>query len=250
MKAPFALIFLAGSVCLNMVLIGRLQTLNQRPVGPVAAPEPAPAPVAAAPFHWSQLESSDYATYIANLRAIGCPEQTVREIISADVDDSYASRREPLLKIIAAGGPAGDVDQTQAALTQLRSEEAAVIRNLFGIPNSTNAPAVAAYVPAPGKRVRSAAPVVEETNAVMPLVFQAVDTNLVKLTPAQLQSIGEVRQTFMTDLGTNLDVNSPEYFKRWQAAQKQSDSLLGGMIGRQAQLNYKAAAQSPSSTGN
>jgi hypothetical protein len=37
------------------------------------------------PFQWSRLESRDYRTYIANLRAIGCPEQTIRDIITADV---------------------------------------------------------------------------------------------------------------------------------------------------------------------
>lgn len=36
-------------------------------------------------FSWQQLESRDYATYIKNLREIGCPEQTIRDIIIADV---------------------------------------------------------------------------------------------------------------------------------------------------------------------
>src|SRR3569623_2104048 len=35
---------------------------------------------------WSHVESPDYATYIANLRSIGCPEQTIRDIIIADVN--------------------------------------------------------------------------------------------------------------------------------------------------------------------
>jgi len=44
-------------------------------------------------FLWSQLESPDYATYIANLRSIACPEQTIRDIIIADVNALYARRR-------------------------------------------------------------------------------------------------------------------------------------------------------------
>lgn len=36
-------------------------------------------------FSWQELESQDYPTYIKNLRAIGCPEQTIRDIIIADV---------------------------------------------------------------------------------------------------------------------------------------------------------------------
>lgn len=41
---------------------------------------------------WSHVESPDYAIYIANLRSIGCPEQTIRDIIIADVNALYAKR--------------------------------------------------------------------------------------------------------------------------------------------------------------
>lgn len=43
-------------------------------------------------FDWRQVESEDYRQYLANLRTIGCPEKTVREIIQADVNDLFASR--------------------------------------------------------------------------------------------------------------------------------------------------------------
>jgi LysM repeat protein len=41
-------------------------------------------------FSWREIESEDYPTYIANLRAIDCPEQTIRDIIIADVNALYA----------------------------------------------------------------------------------------------------------------------------------------------------------------
>jgi len=44
-------------------------------------------------FNWSQLESADYRQYIANLRAIGCPEVTLKDIIMTDVMRLYAQRR-------------------------------------------------------------------------------------------------------------------------------------------------------------
>lgn len=44
-------------------------------------------------FSWRDLESSDYPTYIENLRYFGCPEQTIRDIIIADVNAMYARRR-------------------------------------------------------------------------------------------------------------------------------------------------------------
>ena len=47
-------------------------------------------------FTWSEVESEDYPTYIANLRDIGCPEQTLRDIIIADVNALFAKRRNDL----------------------------------------------------------------------------------------------------------------------------------------------------------
>jgi hypothetical protein len=42
---------------------------------------------------WRDIESEDYLGYVRNLRAIGCPEATVRDIILADVDELFAARR-------------------------------------------------------------------------------------------------------------------------------------------------------------
>ena len=44
-------------------------------------------------FVWSDIESEDYPTYIANLRLIGCPESTIRDIIVAEVTQMFARRR-------------------------------------------------------------------------------------------------------------------------------------------------------------
>ena len=44
-------------------------------------------------FSWRDIESGDYATYVANLRDIGCPEQTIHDIIIADVNALYARKR-------------------------------------------------------------------------------------------------------------------------------------------------------------
>src|SRR5258708_1482997 len=44
-------------------------------------------------FSWRAVESEDYPTYIANLHDIGCPDQTIRDIIIADVNALYTRRR-------------------------------------------------------------------------------------------------------------------------------------------------------------
>ena len=43
-------------------------------------------------FRWAQIESEDYRTYIARLRSIGCPEQTIRDLIIADLDKVLAPK--------------------------------------------------------------------------------------------------------------------------------------------------------------
>jgi hypothetical protein len=43
-------------------------------------------------FQWRQLESEDYKSYIERLRSIGCPEQTIRDIVIADLDKLLAPR--------------------------------------------------------------------------------------------------------------------------------------------------------------
>src|SRR5881396_1203923 len=46
------------------------------------------------PFNWESVESSDYKQYIANLRSIGCPEETIRDIIRADVNRLYDEKKK------------------------------------------------------------------------------------------------------------------------------------------------------------
>lgn len=41
---------------------------------------------------WAQIESSDFPTYIANLRAVGCPEPTIVDIITAEIEELYAEK--------------------------------------------------------------------------------------------------------------------------------------------------------------
>jgi hypothetical protein len=48
--------------------------------------------LAAQMFRWSQVESDDYRAYIERLRAIGCPDQTIRDLIIADIDKLFAPR--------------------------------------------------------------------------------------------------------------------------------------------------------------
>lgn len=205
-----------------------------------------PAPVASPtaerrPFHWSQIESGDYRIYVANLRAIGCPEQTIRDIITADVDSLYAARRQPLEAKLAAstfvGGPAADGE-----LRELRDQEASAITALLASPpaaaNMTSAPsALAAETPTPGSdrqeprntalafqaiqngdpsgrelgvTASDVAPGFQSSRSVrhtppatisMPLVFHEVDPSVLTLNPRQAQVVNDLRQKFIEAVG-------------------------------------------------
>jgi hypothetical protein len=92
---------------------------------------------------WSQLESADYRQYIANLRAIGCPEATVRDIIITDVMRLYAARRGKFYQNGRAFRYWETDEKRKLKQTQLEEREAqlalidkelpAVLRELLGI---------------------------------------------------------------------------------------------------------------------
>src|ERR1700742_2319118 len=44
-------------------------------------------------FTWEQITSTNYLEFVKNLRAIGCPEQTVRDIVTSEINRVYARRR-------------------------------------------------------------------------------------------------------------------------------------------------------------
>jgi len=73
-----------------------------QPAPTASTPAPVPAPLQAQPakpvqsFDWRLVESEDYKKYIANLRSIGCPEETIRDIISADVKKLFDARKRTL----------------------------------------------------------------------------------------------------------------------------------------------------------
>jgi hypothetical protein len=44
-------------------------------------------------FTWEQISSTNYVEFIKNLRAIGCPDQTINDIVASEINRIYARRR-------------------------------------------------------------------------------------------------------------------------------------------------------------
>lgn len=94
-------------------------------------------------FDWRMVESEEYPKYIANLRAIGCPEETIRDIITADVNKLFDDRRKTLTGEITnrfeywkpwARRSIAAYDETKVkAQQELANEKRAVLKVLLGI---------------------------------------------------------------------------------------------------------------------
>ena len=84
--------------------LAQLRQLEADPAPNMAAPPPASAAAGSATsapaqsFDWRRVESADYRQYIANLRSIGCPEETIRDIIRADVNQLYEEKKRQVRK--------------------------------------------------------------------------------------------------------------------------------------------------------
>ena len=88
-------------------------------------------------FRWSQLETNDFEAYVANLRAIDCPDHTVRHLIIGEVEALYGEReanaqRPKAFWETATQRRAGEASalREQAALEE---EERATLRQLVGV---------------------------------------------------------------------------------------------------------------------
>ena len=99
---------LAFSICLNIILAAgygllfRQPSLNDALVGTGSEISENPDSMSAprtvvmnrpAEFSWEQLESKDFAVYIKNLQAIGCPSDTIRDLVVAEVEQQYALKK-------------------------------------------------------------------------------------------------------------------------------------------------------------
>src|ERR1700690_2442954 len=143
--------FLAISMMCNLVLVAVFVVVRHGSTPGPAAPAPAMSPAATpktAPawsaakgtpvpvVPWRLIASAAYRQYIANLRAVGCPEWLVRDIIVADIDDLYnqKSRADPV-----NFAPWQGADQRRKAarsrsvkLDALRQEKRALVKSLLG----------------------------------------------------------------------------------------------------------------------
>ena len=159
---------LIGSLAMNVVLAAlwlAARAQKPQPAPAAAGVEPAPAGevrtnvvVRRQFFTWSELESENYPRYIENLRSINCPEQTVRDIIIADVNQLFQKRRSagliPASRQWWQSGPDPALERLAARqLAALERERRTLLESLLG-PDwdapTASAPTVAIMLPLDG----------------------------------------------------------------------------------------------------
>ena len=91
-------------------------------------------------FNWREVESSDFRKYIANLRSIGCPEETIRDIIITDVNKLYAAKlatvtgRTKDFKFWKSGNAKTKLaSESRKQLRELQNEKRELIKDLLGV---------------------------------------------------------------------------------------------------------------------
>ena len=157
MSRQFWLLF---SLMLNMMLAGIVATelhsrpttsirplvwraITQRIVQTPAAPRtPEPKVVEITePFNWRSVEATDYRVFIENLRAIGCPDLTIFDIVSAEVDEIFNAKVKELVDgvtgnfwnlVISSEDMREMVEQKEKELDALDDQKKEMLSVLFG----------------------------------------------------------------------------------------------------------------------
>lgn len=272
------------SPCLNIVLlvaVGWLALRDHRPVTPAQTTSQSPNAKAGqasvppkevkddnvgnpAPFRWAQLESTNYLQYIANLRAIGCPEQTIHDLITAELRNYYAAQ---------TGGSIGTGTITPEQISSIRKSKLqtssisttspdisagaeAIANQLLGLENrpeqanrgttaagatiatsaeAGNSPATDNSTkpdsPNPDSAAGTPPRLVEPIR--IPQSLKMVDPADMRLSAYQLSVIQNLKSTFVQEVSTGSgDPNDPAYQALWRRAQRMNDDLLAGWLGR------------------
>ena len=89
------------------------------------------------PFRWAQLESEDFRVYIANLRAVRCPERVIYDLIFHDLERLYESKKaslpSPDLFWASADVREAARQETEKRFREMELEKRAVMRELLGV---------------------------------------------------------------------------------------------------------------------
>ena len=152
------------------------------------------------------MSTNGYRAFVENLRAAGCPEATVEDIVWGDTGRAYSVMRGRLRVSPSDAGPWSAQSQMQ------------MVAYFLGQGPAPQAPAEMPPLP-----LLAGTP---------PMVLQNVDLSPLNLSEDQTQALANIRDTFWkTVSGVNQDTNDPRYLARWRKAQDAADSMFRVTLG-------------------
>lgn len=217
-------------------------------------------------FHWKQLDAADFPTFVKNLRAVGCPEATIRDIIQGELAEIYAAkRREAESELPTVSEFAREV--LKERLQKLAMEETSLLASLTSsgaVTTRSDEATVFAGSDKPTQAGATAASVAtseessqQDGSVLTPAAFlvgndpnQAGTMNELSVRPtdptldaAAAQTIAIMRDEFALSLaGAGNDSSSPLYRQRWLAAQRQNDEIFSSLYGGDGFVRAQAEA--------
>jgi len=252
-----------------IVFVGLDRRANQTApvVGPVpvsAAPTTAPPPLEPPPmletrtepepFRWQQLESrTDYRKYIANLRAAGCPESTIEDIVRGDTDRAFAWERQQLALDGSGEGPWSEYRETQLAASLL-GEPMMTSSTVASSGETQNAETASGSA---GDQLTA-----DQYAKSYPLFLQNVNWSALGFSADDQAAIAQVRQQFQKELNVlnqnagnptgqnftptsqtsgsaNANSGNPTSSSPWQTALQDADQQLSDSLGSQEYAAYE-----------
>jgi hypothetical protein len=211
---------------------------------PDLAPKPQPATKATAgtvsaavePFRWSQLSSDDDATYIHNLRAVGCPENTIRDILGAAIGHRYDQKRQAL-RDQGAKGLLNAASLTEA-IGESWDEQNDLLARLFGTQGTFSSGGVVAR--AVEKDAADAGSSMADAVRVSPMSLSGYPAPLAVLDPdpswglnaTQLEIWNQVGEQFVESVGgRGQNPMDPAYRQRWEQAEAAANDRIRSALG-------------------
>jgi len=216
------------------------------------------------------MSGKDYRAYINNLRAIGCPEPTIEDIVRGDADRAFSWERNQLGLNGSGNGPWSRAREMQLVASLLDGQPLTEMASSTGIMDtrieedgdavaeataSAQSAANQARESADGEVAGTTASSPSPHPASYPLFLQNVNWSALGFTADEQAAIAQVRQQFQSEINnlnqnsgnavnqngatSNPNLNSASALAQWQNALQNADDQLRGLLGGQGYLAYE-----------
>ena len=191
------------------------------------------------PWKWAKIETTSYKEYIQNLRAVGCPEASIHDIVDNEIHRLYSN------KIFKSSSEAKNPLEVGNITQNFRKEEREVLDTLWDRNAQTTATETYNSNSSTSTQAESTPRSTTEgtvsPQTVIPVAF-APTIGASSLTEDQANGVELVAKEFQDKLGSPPQwLGDPAYAARWEAARAAADERLRGILGWEAYNTHAEA---------